>query len=102
MQIRTLMREDVGAYVELRREMLSDAPWAFSSSEGDDVGLDAEFVAASLADGRQAIVGAFDDGGRLVGAAGLFKQKHTKMSHRARVWGVNVSPRARGKGVGAG
>src|ERR1043165_10249961 len=102
MQIRTLMPADASAYVELRREMLNDSPWAFSSSVGDDVGLDAGLVAASLADGRQAIVGAFDDGGRLVGAAGLFKQKHAKMAHRARVWGVYVSPRARGRGVGAG
>ena len=100
MQIRLLTVEDVGAYVALRREMLADSPWAFASGPGDDLGLDAAVVAGRVSQPGQAIVGAWDENGALAGAAGLFLQRQAKMSHRAHVWGVYVTPRARGQGVG--
>lgn len=99
MQIRTLTVEDIPAYVALRREMLDDAPWAFSSSPGDDLGLKPEVVRERLSGPAQAIVGAFDDG-RLVASAGVYRDRHAKMAHRARIWGVYVAPAARGRGVG--
>lgn len=80
--------------------MLADSPWAFSSSPEDDQGLRVEFIAERLTQPGQAIVGAFDDAGRLVGSAGLRRHTSIKMAHRAHVWGVYVTPAARGKGVG--
>src|SRR5262245_8507381 len=97
---RTLTPADAAAYVALRREMLEDSPWAFSSSPADDVGLDSAFIAARLVEPNQAIIGAFD-GARLIGAAGLHRDRHLKMAHRARVWGVYVTPSARARGIGS-
>ena len=99
--IRRLAPPDAVAYTALRREMLADSPWAFGASPEDDVGLDAAAVASRLAEPRkQAIVGAWDEGGALVGSVGVVRDRHLKMAHRARIWGVYVSPRARGSGVG--
>lgn len=98
--VRPLTPADAPAYAALRREMLADAPWAFGSSLEDDARLDPAVVAARLSEPWQAIVGGFDEAGRLVGAAGVFKAHHVKSAHRAHVWGMYVSPSARGRGLG--
>ena len=46
-----------------------------------------------------AIVGAFLDG-VLVGLAGVQRESMAKLAHKAFIWGVYVSPEARGCGVG--
>ncbi|MFM9995753.1 MAG: N-acetyltransferase family protein [Phycisphaerales bacterium] len=102
MAVRPLTPADAAAYVALRREMLDDAPWAFAASPGDDAALDAPGVAARLGDpgGRYAIIGGWVEG-RLGGAAGIIRSDHVKMAHRAHIWGVYVTPAARGSGLGA-
>lgn len=101
MLIRPLTPADATLYVALRREMLDDSPWAFTSSPQDDQGLDPAFIAQRLTQPGQAIVGAFDGAPtpRLVGAAGLRRHTQIKMSHRAHLWGVYVTPAARCRGV---
>jgi RimJ/RimL family protein N-acetyltransferase len=99
--VRPLAASDTEAYIRLRREMLADSPWAFAASPEDDFGLDPALLTARLAEPGQAIVGAFDGSGRLVGATGVYRDRHRKMSHRARIWGVYVTPVARGRGLGA-
>ena len=99
--VRQLAPADAPAFVVLRREALRDSPWAFAASEESDVGLDPAFMGARLAEAGQAVVGAFE-GERLVGVAGLVRNKHGKMAHRANVWGVYVTPAARGRGVAEG
>jgi RimJ/RimL family protein N-acetyltransferase len=101
MPIRRLTEVDVPAYLALRREMLADAPWAFASSPEDDHALAPDNLARAVASADQAIVGAFGDAGALVGAAGLYRDPHRKMAHRARIWGVYITPSARGRGLGA-
>jgi RimJ/RimL family protein N-acetyltransferase len=98
--VRPLTPDDAPAFVTLRREALSDSPWAFAASEGDDMGLDAAHMARSLAEPGRAVVGAFAPDGRLVGIAGVVTNRHRKMAHRAQVWGVYVTPAFRGSGVG--
>lgn len=98
MEIRPLMPGDAEAYVRLRREMLLDSPWAFASSPGDDHASDPAIVRERLSQPGQAIIGAFDGG--LIGSAGIYRQRQGKMSHRAHVWGVYVTPTRRGHGVG--
>jgi RimJ/RimL family protein N-acetyltransferase len=83
----------------LRRQMLEDAPWAFTATAEEDIGCDPERLAARIVEPGQAIVGAFDAKGRLVGAAGLVRNPKKKLSHRALVWGVYVTPSARGMGI---
>lgn len=101
MLIRPLTPEDSNAYSAIRREMLADAPWAFSSSLGVDSSLDPAVVAQRLREPGQAIVGAFGPDGELVGAAGLRRHTSPKMSHRALIWGVYVKPAARSGGLAA-
>ena len=99
MLIRTLTPDDLTAYCALRREMLDDSPWAFTASPEDDIGSDPLKLAARLKEPGQAIIAAFDDSGRIVGAAGLARNPKKKLSHRALVWGVYVTPSARGLGI---
>lgn len=97
--IRTLVEADTQACVNIRREMLADAPWAFSASVETDVGVDPDAVRARLRNPAHATVGAFDQAGSLLGVAGLRREERAKMAHRAGVWGVYVTPAARGQGL---
>lgn len=103
-RIRAVTRDDLSSYVELRREMLRAEPWAFAASEDADVGCDEAKMRERLAEPGQALIGAFEGqgaGDALIGAAGVLRNRHAKMAHRATIWGVYVTPRARGLGVGA-
>lgn len=100
MVIRSLTPEDAPAYVALRREMLADSPWAFAASPEEDRALDPAFVAMQVQEPGQAIIGAFDEDGALRAVAGIFRQRHPKMAHRAHVWGVYVTPAARRRDLG--
>jgi len=105
MIVRALTPADAPLYTALRREMLHDSPWSFASSPGDDVALTPNFIETKLAEPGQAIAGAFDEAAsgqaRLIGAAGLFRDHHVKMAHRARLWGVYIVPAARRRGTAA-
>lgn len=94
--VRTLLPAEAEAYVALRREMLVDAPFAFLASPGDDFASDPNAVREAL---RAApTFGAFDPA--LVGTVGLIRERHAKSAHKANVWGMYVTPRARRRGVG--
>lgn len=92
-----LTPEDASEYVAIRREMLQDAPWAFLASEAQDRGCDVEKVKVSLARDDAAIVGVRDNG-KLVAVAGVVREEPLKRRHIAMIWGVYVTPAARGRG----
>lgn len=100
--IRSLTPADAESYVALRREMLLDAPWAFGASPGQDRGSDLEGVRSQLADTAEyAIVGAMQNvTGPLLAAAGIMRDRAHKRRHTATIWGVYVTPAARGQGLG--
>src|SRR5262245_40785309 len=100
MIVRAIGPTDVSSYVVLRREALADSPWAFHSTATDDLGVDAPRLAARLAEPRNAIIGAFDEAGRLVASCGVVAKAQLKLAHRALLWGVYVTPAARGRGAG--
>lgn len=104
MVVRLLQPEDARRYTALRREMLADSPWAFGASPEQDRGSDAAGVARSLADSAEyAIAGALADlesDGPLLAAAGILRDAALKRRHVATVWGVYVTPGARGRGLG--
>lgn len=108
MHIRTLTLDDVPAYVAIRREMLRTQPASFSASEDTDIGCDVDKMRARLAEPGQLVVGAFDadceqgaqPGAPLVGVVGLVRESRPKLAHRALIWGVYVTPKSRGQGVG--
>jgi ribosomal protein S18 acetylase RimI-like enzyme len=99
--IRPLTESDLEAYVALRRESLLDAPLAFGSSPEDDSAASVETLRAQLQRARDwMLFGAFDEAGRLAGAAGAIRGRHRKSAHKMHVWGVYVRPSARRLGLG--
>lgn len=98
-KIRQLRPEDAAALVALRREALESHPLAFGASTDDDRALSLEFVRTSLADPEQAVFGCFE-GEKLIGMVGVIRATRVKIRHKAHLWGMYVSPRAREKGAG--
>ena len=96
--IRLLREEDAQAYVKLRREALLDAPLVFASSPADDLSSDPEAVRAELRRAPEfVIIGAFED--HLIGAVGVYRDRHLKSSHKTHLWGMYVVPSHRRQGV---
>jgi RimJ/RimL family protein N-acetyltransferase len=104
MLIRILTANDAAAYQALRLRGLRESPEAFGSTYEGEVDTPLEQIAERLshgAAGDDVIFGAFeDDGGALVGLAGVRRGTSLKTRHRAGVWGMYVAPEARGRGVG--
>ncbi|MBW3571682.1 MAG: GNAT family N-acetyltransferase [Gemmatimonadetes bacterium] len=102
--IRILGAEDAAAYQALRLFGLRESPEAFGSTYESEADTPLEHVGERLARGaagKDVTFGAFDDdGGHLVGVAGLRRQTGLKTRHRAHVWGMYVAPQARGRGLG--
>ena len=98
--IRKLRPEDAIALVALRREALDNAPLAFSASTADDRGLSVEFVRSALGDADEQAVFGYFDGANLAGMVGIIRAAGVKRRHRALIWGMYVTPRARTKGGG--
>ena len=99
--IRTLGPDDVERYRVLRLEGLRDSPEAFSSDYAENARYPIETFAQRIAAERDRwVLGAFD-GEALVGVAGYMRMQGAKVNHRATVWGMYVTPRVRGRGIGA-
>lgn len=99
MIVRRLTGADAPEYVELRRQMLTDAPLAFGASPGHDVMSSAEAVREQLARGDDsAIFGAFAP--ELVATIGVYREDRPKTRHKMHVWGAYVAPSHRGRGLG--
>ena len=97
--IRELTSANACAYVVVRRAALLEAPLAFASSPQDDSASSPEAVCEQL---RRApistIFGAFQPD--LIGTVGIYRDLHSKSSHKAHVWGMYVAPDFRRQGIG--
>lgn len=101
MEVRFLASDDAAEWLRLRVEALNLAPEAFSASLEEYQSLSLDEVKKRLWSGSDDFVtGAFQDG-RLIGMAGFYREKGPKSRHKARVWGVYVTPEARGARIGA-
>jgi len=99
MLIRQLDVSDAPLFQSLRLSGLQEAPTSFASSYEEEVGRSGDVVEAQLAKRPdRGIFGAFD-GTRLIGIAGLGRENLRKLSHKAFLWGVYVTPDRRGAGV---
>lgn len=113
--IRALTPDDVDAYVALRIEMLQESPRSFGASLDTDVGCDVDGMRKRLeAPEPSRVWGAFADAsdaagtngepgkpGKLLAVVGGGKQgPHDKRAHVYAVWGMYVTPAARGDGLG--
>jgi RimJ/RimL family protein N-acetyltransferase len=98
--IRLLREHDAEAYTEFRRQGLLELPLAFGASPTDDFAASPAAVREQLRRAPEwVILGAFLDG--LVGAVGLFRDRHLKSSHKVHIWGMYVAPSYRRQGVAA-
>jgi RimJ/RimL family protein N-acetyltransferase len=79
-------------------EALADSPLAFGASPTDDFVSSSEAVREQLRRAPDwAILGAFEHS--LVGAVGLFRDRHLKSSHKVHLWGMYVVPSHRRRGI---
>lgn len=98
--IRALTEDDLAEYVTLRREALLDTPLAFAASPEDDFASSESELAAQMKKAPDWVIfGAFEEG--LMGTVGLIRDRHNKASHKMHLWGMYVTPAARGRGVAA-
>jgi RimJ/RimL family protein N-acetyltransferase len=103
MPARPLTPDEAHLYVAIRREMLADSPWAFGSSPSQDRRCDPDSLRASLAEPEYAILAAFTAPPAepaLLAVAGVIRDPALKRRHIAGIFGVYVTPTARGRGLG--
>lgn len=99
MHLRRLTGSDAEVYRRLRLEGLRTAPTAFGSSYEESVERPLTDYARRLEPSERTVVmGAFE-GDELVGTVGVFQEAGLKERHKAVLWGVYVTPSARGAGV---
>jgi ribosomal protein S18 acetylase RimI-like enzyme len=100
MKIRRLSESDAAQFQALRLAALLDKPEAFVKSHVEEKDLPlSEFEARLVERPGHAVFGAFDDGGALVGMAGLARETLIQTRHKGHVWGLYVAAAARGHGV---
>lgn len=98
--VRRLTPDDAAAYQQLRLEALRESPSAFGASYEEECDLAAEAIAARLAPKADRGPFAAFHGAQPVGLVALGRENHLKLSHKAMIWGLYVTPAARGQGVG--
>ena len=99
---------DAERYTRLRRQMLTDVPWAFDAGPDDDQPPRQDLYALMFAADPHAVFaiesahswGLTPGRPELVAAAGITRTKAPKFAHRARLWGVYVESKYRGHGLG--
>jgi ribosomal protein S18 acetylase RimI-like enzyme len=100
MEIRFLTPDDADQWLRLRMEALEGDLEAFSASLDEYRSLSLDEVKRRLwSDGDAFVLGAFEEG-CLRGIAGFYREKGPKSRHKGRVWGVYVTPGARGARIG--
>lgn len=102
MQIRRLEPADARDYRALMLAAYAETPSAFIGTVEEREPLPLEWWAERLAeepDAQAATFGAFERG-RLIGAAGLLRERRLRIAHKATLFGMAVDPAHRRRGAG--
>lgn len=91
MEFRKLTPKHITHYNDLMSQALQQFPADFEAGNIQD-----------LQDVGGQLFGAFNDKGELIGAVGLRQDKLLKTCHKGLIWGLYVSPRFQGCGIGKG
>jgi ribosomal protein S18 acetylase RimI-like enzyme len=94
---RRLVVEDSATFRSFRLYALKTCPEAFGAAWEDELAQPLNWFSGRIE--RNIIIGGFDAGQKLVGTAALFPSEAPKTRHKGIVWGVFVSPAARGAGL---
>ena len=101
MRIKTLGPSDVELFHSFRLRGLRENPEAFGSTFAEESVMSAEARRSHFhCTEENFVLGAFGEGGQLIGVAGFYREAHLKLRHKGVVWGMYVSPESRGRGVG--
>jgi ribosomal protein S18 acetylase RimI-like enzyme len=95
--LRRLSEADASIYRQIRLEGLETHPDAFGSSWEEEIARPLPWFGSTLESGY---VAGCERNGALVGVAGLHRSDGLKTKHRGMLWGMYVSPGARGSGAG--
>src|ERR1700688_2864960 len=100
MEIRLFTEQDAQTLWDLRMQALETDPWSFVDSPEELRAISVEEFAARLRadDAENFIVGAFEQQ-TAVGMVGCYPEVPLKRRHKAWIWGVFVTPAARGRGI---
>src|SRR6202047_381750 len=99
-EIRLFTEQDAQALWDLRMLALETDPWSFVDSPEELRAMSVEEFATRLrADhAENFIVGAFEQDSA-VGMVGCYQEVPLKRRHKGWIWGVFVTPAARGRGI---
>jgi ribosomal protein S18 acetylase RimI-like enzyme len=97
--VRRVGLAEAPAFRSLRLVALRDHPADFGSDAASEASLPLSHFVGQLADNH--VMGAYVEG-RLAGIMALLFHTKAKERHRAYLWGVYVSPHARGRSVAPG
>ncbi|MFY0566110.1 GNAT family N-acetyltransferase [Archangium lansingense] len=97
-----MLPSEAAAFWSLRLRALREHPDCFASSPEEEENVPLDVVRARLDSQSPAtnlVLGAFVDD-RLVGMTGLRRDSFRKAAHKARIWGMYVTPEAQAQGIG--
>lgn len=98
---RVLVESDAQQYQKLRLEALKSNPEAFGSTYERESKYPLELVIERISPSRDKFVmGALDELGSLEGIVALVRENGVKTSHKANLYGMYVSEKRRGNGIG--
>ena len=97
LSVRPFRPDESPILAAIRLEALADNPPAFAERWDVAMAMGGEDFSSALAQG--AVWGAFG-GEHCIGMAGLGRWVGTNVAHKATIWGVYLSPVARGQGAG--
>lgn len=101
--IRELLASDACEYGRLHLEALTTNPEAFAGTAEDFAKKPSEELAEEIRTWQSSggfALGGFSPEGKLAGMIGVGRASLAKLAHRGHVWGVYVTPAARGTGLG--